>query len=394
MCGGCEDPREEQLNGETRGQVAEKDISEEVVDECADEDGLDDGTRTERTGCERQNDPVKAGEKEHMQVFWTVRAIKIWMRKWFETYLMKTWTIDNYDGQESYEALQLEIDEGCWQETPMESKMYQQLRANMFLIETEMDEVVREMNNIPDAQVVFQTMKREWHQLVKIAFSLCDDYAPASTINKAEDDARMLSSRSNSAVRIDHEPRDQDDLVVQKGHATRNPFEAEANQQMWKDQGHADHVAGQVARRTHEDEDATRHLGCFLKGQRKQSRCKRQESFEAESEDDEPEQLVCNMNGHGWGKLFFPIIIDSAVCDSVVPIEWCNHIPIQKIQGSESGEFFRAAHGVKLLNEGERLVTLMTQEGVEQGYELHCVPSDESTWIRFANVPIRPQSGV
>ena len=63
LCGGCEDPREEKLNGETRGRAAENDINEEVVGECADEDGMDDGTRTERTGCERQNDPVKTGEK-------------------------------------------------------------------------------------------------------------------------------------------------------------------------------------------------------------------------------------------------------------------------------------------------------------------------------------------
>ena len=202
--------------------------------------------------------------------------------------------------------------------------------------------------------------------MAKIALSLCDDYVPASMINKAEDNTRMLSSRSNSAVRIDHEPRDQDAFVVQTGHATRSPLEADANQQTWKDQGRVDHAAGQVARKTHEYEDATRHLGCFLKRQRKQSRCKRQEPFEAESDDDELEQLVCNMNGHGWEKLPFPITSDSGACASVVPTEWCNHIPIQNTQGSESGESFRAANGVKTPNVGERLVTMMTQEGVKR----------------------------
>ena len=116
--------------------------------------------RKEQVVRDRMTKQMQA-KRGHMQVFWTVRAIKVWMRRWFETCPMKTWTIDNYDGQESYEALRLEINDGCWQETPMEPKMYQQLGPKMFLIETEMDEVVREMNKIPDGEVELQTMKRE-----------------------------------------------------------------------------------------------------------------------------------------------------------------------------------------------------------------------------------------
>ena len=58
------------------------------------------------------------------------------------------------------------------------------------------------------------------------------------------------------------------------------------------------------------------------------------------------------------------MIIDSGACASVILTEWCNHIPVQATRGSESGEFFRAANGVKIPNEGERLVSMMTREGM------------------------------
>ena len=85
---------------------------------------------------------------------------------------------------------------------------------------------------------------------------------------------------------------------------------------------------------------------------------------EDDESDEEPGHLVCNMTGQRWERLPFPIIIDSGACASVMPTDWCNHIPVQATQGSESGEFFRAANGVKIPNEGERLVSMMTREGV------------------------------
>ena len=117
LCGDCEVGLEEKLNEGTRGRAAETGIDERVVDGCAADGGVDGQTRMEGTEHENQDDPVKAGEKEHMQIFWAAQAIKTWMRQWFRKYPAKTWTIDNHDGQESYKALQMEIDERCWQET-------------------------------------------------------------------------------------------------------------------------------------------------------------------------------------------------------------------------------------------------------------------------------------
>ena len=46
-----------------------------------------------------------------------------------------------------------------------------------------------------------------------------------------------------------------------------------------------------------------------------------------------------------------------------MPTEWCDHIPVESTPQSGAGEFFRAANGKKIPNEGQRLVSMMTQEG-------------------------------
>ena len=88
----------------------------------------------------------------------------------------------------------------------------------------------------------------------------------------------------------------------------------------------------------------------------------------------DPDHMVCNMTGQGWEKLPFPVIVDSGACASVMPTNWCEHIPIRNTKGSEAGEFFRAANGVKIPNEGERLVTMMTREGVKRDMKFIVCP--------------------
>ena len=58
-----------------------------------------------------------------------------------------------------------------------------------------------------------------------------------------------------------------------------------------------------------------------------------------------------------------PIIIDSGACASVMPTEWCEHILVESTPQSEAGEFFRAANGKRIPNEGQRVVSMKTQEG-------------------------------
>ena len=69
------------------------------------------------------------------------------------------------------------------------------------------------------------------------------------------------------------------------------------------------------------------------------------------------------MIGSNWESLPFQIIVDSGACASVMPTNWCDHVPLRETQASKSSEFFRAANGQKIHNHGERVVSMMTREG-------------------------------
>ena len=56
------------------------------------------------------------------------------------------------------------------------------------------------------------------------------------------------------------------------------------------------------------------------------------------------------------------IIIDSGACASVMPTQWCSHVPLQKTPQSEAGEYFNAANGQRIYNQGNKTVTMMTRE--------------------------------
>ena len=103
-------------------------------------------------------------------------------------------------------------------------------------------------------------------------------------------------------------------------------------------------------------------IGMLFRGKRKMTRSQPIEPDDEES-DEESAQLVCSMTGRQWESLPFPIVIDSGACASVLPTDWCQHIDLLKTPQSEAGEFFRAANGKKIFNEGQRLVSMMTKEG-------------------------------
>ena len=79
--------------------------------------------------------------------------------------------------------------------------------------------------------------------------------------------------------------------------------------------------------------------------------------------DDENEQLVCSMSGQTWESLPFPIIIDSGACASVMPNDWCSHVNLLRTPQAEASEYFRAANGKNIFNEGKQFVSMMTKEG-------------------------------
>ena len=85
---------------------------------------------------------------------------------------------------------------------------------------------------------------------------------------------------------------------------------------------------------------------------------------EEEGSEEEEGQHVCSMTGRQWEPLPFPIVIDSGACASVLPTDWCGHVNLLKTLQSEAKEYFRAANGKKMYNEGQKLVSMMTREGL------------------------------
>ena len=86
-----------------------------------------------------------------------------------------------------------------------------------------------------------------------------------------------------------------------------------------------------------------------------------------ETEDDsesEDERLVCNMTGEKWEDLPFPVIIDSGACASVMPTDWCPHVETMSTPQLRAKQYFRAANGHKIYNEGQKSVSMMTREGI------------------------------
>ena len=113
---------------------------------------------------------------------------------------------------------------------------------------------------------------------------------------------------------------------------------------------------------TEESEHNGVQLACMSRGV-KTNRRKPMEDSDDEGSDDEQEQFMCSMTGRQWEQLPFPIVIDSGACASVLPTDWCNHVNLLKTPQSEAKEFFRAANGKKIYNEGQKLITMMTKEG-------------------------------
>ena len=90
--------------------------------------------------------------------------------------------------------------------------------------------------------------------------------------------------------------------------------------------------------------------------------------------DGDEEELICNMIGQSWENLPFPIIIDFGACASVVPTTWCSHVQLIEIPQSKAGDYYRAANGQKIHQEGERIISMMTQEGALR--DMRCIVCD------------------
>ena len=85
-----------------------------------------------------------------------------------------------------------------------------------------------------------------------------------------------------------------------------------------------------------------------------------------DSDGEDVGKLVCNMTGQIWEALPCPVVVGSGASASVMPEEWCPHVPTTATRESEQGEYFRAANGNKIYNQGQKLVTMMSQDGAQR----------------------------
>ena len=61
--------------------------------------------------------------------YWSTYAIKEWLREWFRQNPMRAWSIDNYDGEESYEELQLKTNEKYSEELRLKAELFHKMRS-------------------------------------------------------------------------------------------------------------------------------------------------------------------------------------------------------------------------------------------------------------------------
>ena len=72
---------------------------------------------------------------------------------------------------------------------------------------------------------------------------------------------------------------------------------------------------------------------------------------------------INNLSGSGWIKV--SAIMDSGAAESVAPPSVCHHLPMQESAGSKRGQEYHTANGAKLVNQGQRRIKAVTEEGVD-----------------------------
>lgn len=60
------------------------------------------------------------------------------------------------------------------------------------------------------------------------------------------------------------------------------------------------------------------------------------------------------------------MVVDSGISVSVMPQEWCPHVPTVPTPQSEQREYYRAANGNNIYNKGQKSVTMMTRDGAQR----------------------------
>ena len=72
---------------------------------------------------------------------------------------------------------------------------------------------------------------------------------------------------------------------------------------------------------------------------------------------------MCGLRADDWQELPKPLVIDSGAGETVMPKTWLQNYPVEESTGSCQGEFYHTADGSRVYNEGQKRVTVSTQDG-------------------------------
>ena len=258
---------------------------------------------------------VESKDKTREFLWFATRVVCNWLTQHLDQDGSLYWNVDDYDGEESYLEKNIMIPIEYERDPETEPYQYQRLRQKLIEIETWQR---NEGFGYPSTRVTTEEEKAEMVSMIK---------------------ERIQETRDNEYEQVMRENKQS------------------MSDGSWKPRGQPYSIKAWQQR-----EDA--QLACFTKGRNKRAPIGQRNNDE-ESEE-EGDGMVCNMTGENWGQLPFPIIIDSGACISVIPTSWCSHVPIEETSESRAGEFFRAANGEKIYNEGRKTISLMTKEGVKR----------------------------
>ena len=308
--------------------------------------------------------------QDEEDVFWTTYAIKYWMQEWYEQKPMTSWTIGNHDGRESYQDLGISLTKEHQKGDKLEPVQFKRMRRCLTILEGEVGEVL----NGPG--MTGYDRKMEWHKLKNLAISVCNDYTPevlqAMEVKKATANtrgSRPTEVRSNNhAVDTRYVGRSHVDCATDREKESQrfgccndsngDIEDIKRHNKVWRPQRQTHHDRTWSATSCQGDTEPM--VGCLKSGSgRGRMTQPRQEDEDSEGEVGD---LACNMTGHAWESLPFPIVIDSGACASVMPAGWCNYVPFRETPQSKAGAFYRAANGNRIYHEGERIVSMMIQE--------------------------------
>ena len=86
-----------------------------------------------------------------------------------------------------------------------------------------------------------------------------------------------------------------------------------------------------------------------------------------------------------WISLPYDLVIDSGAAETVIPLSWLGSHPIEESPDSRAGAYYTAANGERIDNEGQRILTLATSEGVVRKMTFQ-VCNFEGSWERVEDL--------